>query len=103
MPSPLYITHAPLINFQPNLSQQQSQSQEQSSTLQQSINQAVNLIEQRYGEREAARAKEMLEELEQSHDKWHNVKKAAAYFLDLGREAFLAVLPTLSQLLVRPH
>lgn len=87
--------------FQTNFSQVQGQiqSQEQNITIEQSIRLTLDKIKESYGEKDAQRAGELLDELKKDK-KWTTVQKVASWFLALGKEAFIALLPTLFKILI---
>ncbi len=90
----------PLINFQPSISQHQSQSQEQKSAVTSSMEQAVRVVRDRYGEHQATRAKEVLDQVQKRPHDGNTLNQALKYFGDLGHDALLAALPTLVKILV---
>lgn len=96
--SPQYHT-----NISPQFSQQQSQnqSQEQSVKLEALISESLKTVEENYGAKEAEEAKKLLDELGTSPNKWGTVQKVASFFINLGRDAFISVLPVLTQVLLK--
>lgn len=90
--------------MQQNTSQYQNQEQQQSQTQQQSIDQTVEVciknIEEHYGEEHANTAKGLLENVKKEPSKWSNVQKILNFSANLGKEAFIAVLPVLTQVLL---
>ncbi len=88
-------------NFNPvfSQSQEQHQSQEQAVKIEDQINLLIEFVEKKYGEDEATKAKELLDALK-IDNKWATVQKVSAFFLNLGRDAFIALLPLLTQILL---
>ena len=78
--------------------QGQTQSQEQNITVEQSIQLTLEKVRESYGEEDAKKAEELLNELKKDK-KWTTVQKVAGWFLSLGKEAFIAFLPTLVKIL----
>lgn len=89
------------INFSPTLtnSQSQSQSQQQSMTLEQSMTRTLEAVKEHYGEEQSKKAAEKLEELKTDRS-WGKICMVVKWFLELGREAFIALLPTLAKILL---
>lgn len=87
--------------FQTTFSQVQGQiqSQEQNISIEQSIQLTLEKIKESYGDEDAKKAEELLTELKKDK-KWTTVQKVSSWFLDLGREAFIALLPTLIKILL---
>jgi hypothetical protein len=94
------LSSSPLISNTVNQTQgqSQSQSQEQNISIEQQIEQILNIIENKYGEEQTLEAKKMLEELKKD-SKWPTVQKVGRWFLDLGRDAFIALLPLLVKII----
>lgn len=90
-------------NFNPqfNQSQNQSQAQHQSLTFDQQIEKTVKKIEEQYGGEQAIKAKEMLEEVKKNPGKWGTLQKVIKYCSDLGKEATIALIPVLVQILLK--
>ena len=76
----------------------QAQEQEQNITIEQSIQLTLDKVRESYGEEDAKKAEVLLNELKKDK-KWTTVQKVASWFLGLGREAFIALLPTLVKIL----
>lgn len=92
----------PVFNQNNNQSNNQSQSQTQTTnvSLEMQIEKAIEEIEEHYGGEAATQGKAHLEELKANPSKWAVVQKAASFFLNLGKEAFMAVLPVLTKILL---
>lgn len=81
-------------------SQGQSQVQEQTQNMEQSVGACIKNIEEHYGEEHANTAKELLGNLSKEPSKWSNIQKILNFSANLGKEAFVAVLPVLTQALL---
>lgn len=97
-PEESQFNNTPLINT--SFNQSQEQVQQQTLSIDQHISQAIEIIEANYGESESKKAQEMLSALKKE-SKWSAVNKTAKWFLDLGRDAFVAALPVLLETLTK--
>lgn len=85
----------------PTFSQSQNQSQQQVVSVKQEIQKLLTMVEAKYGEEKTKEAKTLLSELEKDHGKWSTVEKVTKFFLQLGRDAFVSLLPLLVQILLK--
>ncbi len=90
--------------IQQNTSQYQNQAQSQAQNQQQSIDQIIETcvknIEEHYGDEHANQAKELLANVKKEPSKWSNLQKLLTFAANLGKEAFIAILPVLTQVLL---
>lgn len=90
--------------IQQNTSQYQNQEQSQAQSQQQSIDQIIETcvknIEEHYGDEHANQAKELLANVKKEPSKWSNLQKLLTFSANLGKEAFIAILPVLTQVLL---
>ena len=90
--------------MQQNTSQYQNQEQSQAQNQQQSIDQIIETcfknIEEHYGDEHANQAKELLANVKKEPSKWSNLQKLLTFSANLGKEAFIAILPVLTQVLL---
>lgn len=89
------------ISVNPSFYQASTMSQNQSTnlSLEQIFNQAIKTIEENYGKEQSKEAKDKLDSLK-SNKNWGNVSEVVKFFVNMGKQAFIATIPIITKILL---